>query len=106
MKEKHKMVKIEQLKDGVLLKYMGSTIGLTYEEYQTLSNNLIVDYNEYKWLVDQWIEIPHSQKIMVEDLTYSMFNCLYNKHEAFYNDRQEKKLNVRHLLSLCDWISL
>jgi 23S rRNA maturation-related 3'-5' exoribonuclease YhaM len=100
------MVNIEHIEDGVILHCMGSTIGLTHQEYQTLSNNLIVDYNEKKWLVDKWIEIPHTQKIKVEDLTYSMFNCLYNKHDANFNDSQEKKLNIRYLLDLCDWISM
>ena len=100
------MVNIEYVQDGVLLNCMGSGIALTHEEYQTLSNNLIVEYNEKKWLVDKWIEIPHSKKINIEELTYSMFNCLYNKHDAHFNDNEERKLNVRYLLELCDWISL
>lgn len=97
------MVEIKEEKYAIKLILMGRSLIIPKEEYLTFKENLIVEYNENKWVDDNYVDIPISKRIEIEELSFVDFNLLYYKHQPNYNDTQMKKLNIRHLLSVCNW---
>jgi hypothetical protein len=97
------MIKILEKTNRIIVEMNNKCIEFTLENWEIFKDNLIIDFNEEKWIKDIKIEIPYSAKITPDDLTRSMFYCLYEKHEPNYNNKTHKKLNVRMLLDICNW---
>lgn len=98
-----KMIKIKEAEEFVELICMGRKVIIPTKLYNLFKENLIVEYSEIMVVNNREQEISKSKKINVDDITFGQFNCLLNKHQANYSDVKTKRLNIRHLLSVCDW---
>jgi hypothetical protein len=97
------MVEIKNKGVKTTLQLGKRVISFELDDWNVFKDNLIIDYNEQSYIGDNLIDIPFSAKIKPEELTYSMFNCLVTKHEANYNDKTQRRLNVNRLKTLCHW---
>lgn len=88
------MIIINRTENHTILSYFNSGIVLLNEVYDTLNNNLFVNYGKDKRV-----------KISIEELTFGDFNLLWHKHIPNYNDEQQRTLDVLYVMSKCEWSS-
>jgi len=87
------MIKIDIDDLIVELSYFNSNVVLTRKGYDVFKDNLFVEYNGKK------------QQIEPNELTILDFNLIWYKHRPNYSNPSQRKLDVEHLLSVCNWTS-
>jgi len=59
------------------------------------------DFQENLFVIQGGME----EQITLEDLSYVDFNLIFYQHIPHYGDLTQRKLNIKHLQSVCDWTS-